>query len=45
MLLANRAMALSRTGRHDEAMQDCLAVTSRSSCFPGWSGRTSSCRS
>jgi hypothetical protein len=26
MLLANRTMALSRTGRHDEALQDCLAA-------------------
>jgi hypothetical protein len=26
MLLANRAMALSRTDRHDEALQDCLAA-------------------
>ncbi|MGW5747044.1 hypothetical protein [Amycolatopsis sp. NPDC003861] len=26
MLLANRAMALSRTERHDEALQECLAA-------------------
>ncbi|WP_410606089.1 hypothetical protein [Amycolatopsis sp. lyj-109] len=26
MLLANRAMALSRAGRHDEGLQDCLAA-------------------